>query len=51
MSVQPLVSVVIPAFRVKYLQAVLDSLLDQNFSDYEIVVGDDCPTDRGFCFC
>lgn len=41
----PLVSVVIPAFRAKYLQAALDSLLAQDFSDYEIVVGDDCPTD------
>lgn len=41
----PLVSVVIPAFRAKYLQAALDSLLVQDFSDYEIVVGDDCPTD------
>jgi len=40
----PLVSVVIPAFKAKYLRAALDSLLTQDFSDYEIVVGDDCPT-------
>lgn len=44
----PLVSVVIPAYKSKYLQATLDSLLAQEFSDYEIVVGDDCPTDDVF---
>lgn len=44
----PLVSVVIPAYRAKYLQAALDGLLVQNFSDYEIIVGDDCPTDEVF---
>jgi GT2 family glycosyltransferase len=42
----PLVSVVIPAYRAKYLQAALDSLQAQDFSDYEIVVGDDCPSDE-----
>ena len=42
----PLVSVVIPAYRVKYLQAALDSVLIQDFLDYEIVVGDDCPSDE-----
>lgn len=42
----PLVSVVIPAFKAKYLRAALDSLLAQDFSDYEIIVGDDCPTDE-----
>jgi GT2 family glycosyltransferase len=42
----PLVSVVIPAFKAKYLQAAMDSLLAQDFSDYEIVVGDDCPSNE-----
>jgi len=42
----PLVSLVIPAFKGKYLQATLDSILLQDFLDYEIVVGDDCPTDE-----
>ncbi|CAM5199537.1 O-antigen biosynthesis protein OS=Castellaniella defragrans (strain DSM / CCUG 39792 / 65Phen)OX=1437824 GN=BN940_10656 PE=3 SV=1 [Castellaniella denitrificans] len=44
----PLVSVVIPAFRAKYLQATLDSSVAQDFSDYEVVVGDDCPSDEVF---
>ncbi len=42
----PLVSVVLPAYKVTYLQAALESVLEQDFSDYEIVVGDDCPTDE-----
>lgn len=44
----PRVSVVIPAYKAKYLQATLDSLLAQDFSDYEVIVGDDCPTDDVF---
>lgn len=44
----PLVSVVIPAYKAKYLQAALDSIVAQDFSDYEIIVGDDCPSDEVF---
>lgn len=40
----PLVSVVIPVYKVKYLRAALGSVLAQDFLDYEIIVGDDCPT-------
>src|SRR5690606_23512779 len=42
----PLVSVVIPAYRAKYLPETLKSLIDQDFTDYEIIVGDDCPTNE-----
>lgn len=41
----PKVSVVIPAYKAKYLEASLFSILNQDFSDYEIVICDDCPTD------
>src|SRR5690606_14642706 len=37
-----------PAFKSKYLQATIDSLLAQDFSNYEIIVGDDCPTNEVF---
>lgn len=42
---QPKVSVVIPAYRVKYLEAALRSVLEQDFKDYEVIVCDDCGND------
>lgn len=44
----PLVSIVMPVYKVKYLRAALDSVLAQNFLDYEIIVGDDCPTNDAY---
>lgn len=41
----PKISVVIPAYKVKYFEASLSSILNQDFNDYEIVICDDCPTD------
>ncbi|MEW1582188.1 bifunctional glycosyltransferase family 2 protein/CDP-glycerol:glycerophosphate glycerophosphotransferase [Streptomyces microflavus] len=42
----PRFSVIVPAFRVQaYLHACLDSVLDQSFKDYEIIVVDDCSPD------
>lgn len=38
----PRVSVVIPAYRTKYLEAALNSVLEQDFKDYEIIICDDC---------
>jgi glycosyltransferase involved in cell wall biosynthesis len=45
----PLFSVCIPVFNgLKYLSQCLDSVLKQSFSDFEVIVLDDCSTDGSF---
>lgn len=42
----PAVSVIIPAYNAaRYLPAALDSILQQSFTDFEVIVIDDCSTD------
>lgn len=40
------VSILIPAFRPTYLKQALGSVLTQGFEDYEVIVGDDCPSEE-----
>ena len=43
----PQISVVIPIFNTeRYLEACLLSIMDQNFSDFEVICVDDLSTDR-----
>jgi len=56
MKVKPTVSVLMTAFnREKYIQFAIESVLAQNFSDFELIIVDDCSTDntveiiRGIC--
>ena len=41
----PKVSIIIPAYeRINYLKRLLNSIIQQTFSDYEIIIVDDCST-------
>src|ERR1700710_708832 len=43
---QPKVSVLVPVYNAeKYLAECLDSILTQDFTDYELLISDDCSTD------
>ena len=43
----PAVSIVIPMYNAeKYIGECLDSILAQTFTDYEVIVVDDCSTDN-----
>ncbi len=43
----PAISVVIPMYNAeKYIGECLDSILAQTFQDFEVIVVDDCSTDK-----
>ena len=43
----PAVSIIIPMYNTeKYIGECLDSILAQTFTDYEVIVVDDCSTDK-----
>ncbi|MFZ2445299.1 MAG: glycosyltransferase [Syntrophobacteraceae bacterium] len=47
MSAPPKVSVCIPTYNyAKYLPVAVESVLSQNFTDFEVIVRDDCSTDN-----
>jgi glycosyltransferase involved in cell wall biosynthesis len=46
-SNSPLISVILPVYNVeKYVKEAIDSILNQTISDFEIIVIDDCSSDR-----
>lgn len=46
---RPFFSIIIPVYNVeKYLRKCLDSVLEQNFLDYEIIAIDDCSSDNSW---
>ncbi len=52
MSNRPFFSVVIPVFNgEKYISYAVDSVLNQSFSDYEIIIVNDCSTDQTMSVC
>ncbi|GGC14523.1 O-antigen biosynthesis protein [Oxalicibacterium flavum] len=46
MTCMPLVSIVIPAYKFRYLEQALDSALAQTYPNLELVISDDSPDDR-----
>ena len=47
-NILPIISVIIPMYNVeKYVRQCLESLLNQTFQDFEVIVVDDCSTDNG----
>lgn len=49
MSVNPLVSVLIPAYNVEdYIEIALNSILNQSYKNIEVIVVDDCSVDETF---
>ncbi len=45
-------SILIPVYNVeKYLEQCLDSVMNQNFEDYEVIIVDDGSTDNSSCIC
>lgn len=40
-----MISVVLPAYKAKFLKTALDSVLNQSYSDFELIVVDDCSPD------
>ena len=48
----PLFSIIIPVYNVeKYLEQCLNSVLHQNFEDYEVIVVNDGSTDNSSVIC
>ena len=47
-----LISIIVPVYNVEeYLKQCLDSILEQTFSDYEVILVNDCSTDNSGLIC
>ena len=49
---EPVFSIVMPVYNAdKYLEKALDSIRNQNFTDFELIVINDCSTDQSLAIC
>ena len=49
MADTPKISVIVPMYNVeKYLKTCVDSILNQTFKDFELLLIDNCSTDKTF---
>lgn len=52
MNISPKISVIVPVYNTeKYLQRCVDSILAQTFTDFELLLIDDCSTDSSGAIC
>ena len=52
MSAAPCVSIIVPVFNSqRYLKECLDSIIKQTFTDFEIIIIDDCSSDQSYELC
>ena len=48
----PYFSIIIPMYNVeKYIRICVDSILNQTFKDFEVIIVDDCSTDNSYKIC
>ena len=47
LNIMPLISIVMPAYNVeKYIKAAIDSIISQTYTNWELIIVDDCSTDN-----
>ena len=49
MKAQPLISVIMPCYNSEdYIEEAIESILNQTYNNIEVIIADDCSTDKSF---
>ena len=52
MNNSPYFSIIVPMYNAeRYIKICVDSILDQTFQDFELIIVDDCSTDNSYKIC